>query len=201
MSGGVRPRRYWRPTRFCRRMRRFDGTGRVCNAGACKRDPPGVKTTFGLPLWPEPWERWFFPETARRSPVFRASNGRITQSLKPSLRRGLDPSPTVFYEIIALPLSYLFKTIHLCDLAMETTIRGRLGMPSFSSRQLVIGIARRGFSEYNFRMSLHRSLRSGGSTAAKRNVLKRFERVTLLKKRGQWKAGMKSTGLPKTKPE
>jgi small basic protein (TIGR04137 family) len=50
-------------------------------------------------------------------------------------------------------------------------------------------------------MSLHRSLRSGGSTAAKRNVLKRFERVTLLKKRGQWKPGMKSTGLPKTKPE
>jgi small basic protein (TIGR04137 family) len=50
-------------------------------------------------------------------------------------------------------------------------------------------------------MSLHRSLRAGGSTAAKRNVLKRFERVTLLKKRGQWKAGMKSTGLPKTKPE
>ena len=65
----------------------------------------------------------------------------------------------------------------------------------------VIGIARREFSDYNSRMSLHRSLRSGGSTAAKRNVLKRFERVTLLKKRGQWKAGMKSTGLPKTKPE
>ena len=64
-----------------------------------------------------------------------------------------------------------------------------------------IGIARGRFSEYNFLMSLHRSLRSGGSTAAKRNVLKRFERVTLLKKRGQWKAGMKSTGLPKTKPE
>ena len=68
-------------------------------------------------------------------------------------------------------------------------------------RQAFIGIARGRFSEYNFQMSLHRSLRSGGSTAAKRNVLKRFERVTLLKKRGQWKAGMKSTGLPKTKPE
>jgi len=68
-------------------------------------------------------------------------------------------------------------------------------------RLAVIGIARGRFSEYNFPMSLHRSLRSGGSTAAKRNVLKRFERVTLLKKRGQWKAGMKSTGLPKTKPE
>ena len=71
----------------------------------------------------------------------------------------------------------------------------------FFSWQQVIGIARGRFSEYNSPMSLHRSLRSGGSTAAKRNVLKRFERVTLLKKRGQWKAGMKSTGLPKTKPE
>ena len=30
-------------------------------------------------------------------------------------------------------------------------------------------------------MSLHRSLRSGGATAAKRNVLKRGERVALLK--------------------
>jgi small basic protein (TIGR04137 family) len=50
-------------------------------------------------------------------------------------------------------------------------------------------------------MSLHRSLRSGGATAAKRNVLKRGERITLLKKRGMWKAGMKPVGLPKTKPE
>ena len=54
---------------------------------------------------------------------------------------------------------------------------------------------------YTFSMSLHRSLRSGGATAAKRNVLKRGERITLLKKRGLWKAGMKPTGLPKTKPE
>ena len=77
-----------------------------------------------------------------------------------------------------------------------------LKQPSLPILRLdVIGIARGRFSEYNFLMSLHRSLRSGGSTAAKRNVLKRFERVTLLKKRGQWKAGMKSTGLPKTKPE
>jgi len=79
---------------------------------------------------------------------------------------------------------------------------GRLEQPSLPTfMQAVIGIACGRFSEYNFLMSLHRSLRSGGSTAAKRNVLKRFERVTLLKKRGQWKAGMKSTGLPKTKPE
>ena len=82
---------------------------------------------------------------------------------------------------------------------MSTDALGHAFNPTL--RQAVIGIARGRFSEYNFLMSLHRSLRSGGSTAAKRNVLKRFERVTLLKKRGQWKAGMKSTGLPKTKPE
>jgi small basic protein (TIGR04137 family) len=62
-------------------------------------------------------------------------------------------------------------------------------------------IARLGRSVYNKLMSLHRSLRSGGATAAKRNVLKRGERVALLKKRGLWKAGSKPTGLPKTKPE
>jgi small basic protein (TIGR04137 family) len=36
---------------------------------------------------------------------------------------------------------------------------------------------------------------------AKRNVLKRFERVEILKKRGQWKAGDRVTGLRKTKAE
>ncbi|HAM71831.1 MAG TPA: small basic protein [Verrucomicrobiales bacterium] len=50
-------------------------------------------------------------------------------------------------------------------------------------------------------MSQHRSLRTSGTTGAKRNVLKRFERVELLKRRGQWKAGDRVTGLRKTKPE
>ncbi len=50
-------------------------------------------------------------------------------------------------------------------------------------------------------MSQHRSLRASGKLGAKRNVLKRFERVELLKKRGQWKTGDKVTGLVKTKPE
>jgi small basic protein (TIGR04137 family) len=50
-------------------------------------------------------------------------------------------------------------------------------------------------------MSQHRSLRAAGTLAAKRNVLKRFERVALLQKRGQWKAGDRITGLRKTKPE
>jgi small basic protein (TIGR04137 family) len=35
---------------------------------------------------------------------------------------------------------------------------------------------------------------------AKRNVLKRFERVAALKKRGEWKDGDRVTGLRKTKP-
>ena len=50
-------------------------------------------------------------------------------------------------------------------------------------------------------MSQHRSLRAASTLGAKRNVLKRFERVALLKKRGQWTEGGKVTGLRKTKPE
>ena len=50
-------------------------------------------------------------------------------------------------------------------------------------------------------MSQHRSLRGASTIAAKRNVLKRFERVDLLKKRGQWKEKNKVLGLPKTKPD
>ena len=49
-------------------------------------------------------------------------------------------------------------------------------------------------------MSQHSSLRSAGTTSAKRNVLKRFERVAILKSRSQWKAGDRVTGLRKTRP-
>jgi small basic protein (TIGR04137 family) len=56
------------------------------------------------------------------------------------------------------------------------------------------------FDRRNF-MSQHRSLKGASTIAAKRNVLKRFERVELLKKRGQWKEGRKVIGLPKTKPD
>lgn len=50
-------------------------------------------------------------------------------------------------------------------------------------------------------MSQHKSLKGNKSMAAKRNVLKRFERVELLKKRGQWKTEQSVYNLPKTKPE
>ncbi len=48
-------------------------------------------------------------------------------------------------------------------------------------------------------MSQHSSLRSGNSLGAKRNVLKRFERVAVLKTRGEWKEGDRVTGLRKTR--
>lgn len=50
-------------------------------------------------------------------------------------------------------------------------------------------------------MSQHASLKGQGSIKARRNVLKRFERVELLKKRGLFKPGSNVIGLPKTKPE
>jgi len=49
-------------------------------------------------------------------------------------------------------------------------------------------------------MSQHRSLKGASTLGARRNVLKRFERVEILKKRGLWKPGDRVTGLPKTKP-
>lgn len=54
----------------------------------------------------------------------------------------------------------------------------------------------------NRTMSQHPSFKAGGGgNKKKRNVLKRFERVSLLKKRGQWKTGDRVSGLVKTKPE
>lgn len=50
-------------------------------------------------------------------------------------------------------------------------------------------------------MSQHPSLKSKNTTGAKRNVLKRFERIELLHKRGKWKEGDRVTKLPKTKPD
>ena len=50
-------------------------------------------------------------------------------------------------------------------------------------------------------MSQHSSLKSGGGASSKkRSVLKRFERIDLLRKRGAIKEVTRVTGLPKTKP-
>jgi len=49
-------------------------------------------------------------------------------------------------------------------------------------------------------MAQHPSLRAAATTGGKRNVLKRFERVALLKTRGQWKEGDRVSGLRKTRP-
>ena len=50
-------------------------------------------------------------------------------------------------------------------------------------------------------MSRHPSFKPPGGSAKNRNVLKRFERVELLRKRGQWKNGDRVVSLIKTKPE
>jgi small basic protein (TIGR04137 family) len=50
-------------------------------------------------------------------------------------------------------------------------------------------------------MSQHPSLKTGGKIKQKRNVLKRFERIDLLKSKRVWKDGDKVLGLPKTKAE
>ena len=50
-------------------------------------------------------------------------------------------------------------------------------------------------------MSQHRSLRAASTLGGKRNVLKRYERLEVLKKRGQWKEGERITGLRKTKKD
>lgn len=48
-------------------------------------------------------------------------------------------------------------------------------------------------------MSRHTSFGKANKGAKKRNVLKRFERVDVLKKLGRWSEDSKSvTGLPKT---
>lgn len=48
-------------------------------------------------------------------------------------------------------------------------------------------------------MSMHSSLKAGTRIAVKRNVLKRFERIDALRKKGKWKEGDRAYGLPKTK--
>jgi len=50
-------------------------------------------------------------------------------------------------------------------------------------------------------MSQHPSLKSASKIVAKRNVLKRFERINVLRARGKWKDGDRALGLPKTNPE
>ena len=52
-------------------------------------------------------------------------------------------------------------------------------------------------------MSRHPSFGKATAGGQKRNVLKRYERVDVLRKLGKWKDGenKKVTGLPKTKSE
>ena len=48
-------------------------------------------------------------------------------------------------------------------------------------------------------MSQHKSLQGSSGLVVKRNVLKRFERIDIMKAKGKWKDGDRAYGLPKTK--
>jgi small basic protein (TIGR04137 family) len=57
-------------------------------------------------------------------------------------------------------------------------------------------------STKSYTMSQHNSFKALGSGGKKnRTVLKRFERIDLLRKRGQWEEGKRVVGLRKTKPD
>lgn len=49
-------------------------------------------------------------------------------------------------------------------------------------------------------MTMHRSLKAASKVRTRRNVLKRFERIEIMKAAGTWKEGDRGRGLPKTKP-
>lgn len=46
-------------------------------------------------------------------------------------------------------------------------------------------------------MSRHKSLKSTSKIVTRRNVLKRFERIDIMRKEGKWKDGDRAFGLPK----
>jgi len=48
---------------------------------------------------------------------------------------------------------------------------------------------------------MHSSLKAAARIRTRRNVLKRYERIEILKKAGKWKEGDRAYGLPKTKAE
>jgi small basic protein (TIGR04137 family) len=70
-------------------------------------------------------------------------------------------------------------------------LRWWVDLPSFAPPQLLLFVI----------MSKHSSLKAASTVGGKRSVLKRFERVKLMKERGQWKSGRSPIGLPKTKHE
>jgi small basic protein (TIGR04137 family) len=79
--------------------------------------------------------------------------------------------------------------------------RRRLAQDKEGSAQAEVRSAKQQVYIGIYFMSQHRSLRAAATLGGKRNVLKRFERIELLKKRGQWKSGDRITGLRKTKRE
>ncbi len=103
------------------------------------------------------------------------------------------PSGHPILSALPAPLSPLLTTpILLLNKLLPQPV-GMIEAPS------ALGRARAVEPHFRTFMSQHPSLRASSTTGTKRNVLKRFERVEVLKKRGQWKDGDRVTGLRKTK--
>jgi len=73
---------------------------------------------------------------------------------------------------------------------------------ALTMRRAVVHITAHFFGKIqgSYIMSMHRSLKSASKIATKRNVLKRYERVDVLRAKGDWKPGDKVYGLRKTNP-
>jgi len=71
--------------------------------------------------------------------------------------------------------------------------------PGASRRGTVRGERSKRRQEKERGMSRHSSFGGSGKIKVKRNVLKRYERIDLLKAKGKWKEGDKALGLAKTK--
>ena len=50
-------------------------------------------------------------------------------------------------------------------------------------------------------MSVHKSLKLKNTLGRARNVLRRFERIEIMKARGTWNKGRSIYGLPKTRKD
>lgn len=97
------------------------------------------------------------------------------------------------------------KIMRIIPLERLADLAGRDKLPQTPCAHRRVSYSPRPFSDHPqpllFTMSQHSSLKTAGSVGTKRSVLKRGERIKLLKSRGQWKEGRLPTNLPKTKPE
>ena len=86
------------------------------------------------------------------------------------------------------------------SVALNRALNLQVSLPEYIYRQISLPITNKKVFSF-ITMSQHPSLKPPGGLSKKRNVLKRFQRIDLLRQRNQWKEGDRVVSLPKTKPE